>query len=71
MKLSVEADARLPSYALTLAVSALVPRLGLTGAAELYLVGVILLAALGVRNSLPRACSAACMERMAASRSTA
>ena len=39
-----------------LAVSALVPRLGLTGAAELYLVGVILLALLGVRNSLPRAC---------------
>ena len=39
-----------------LAVSALVPRLGLTGAAELYLVGVILLAALGVRNSLPRRC---------------
>ncbi|MDQ7912665.1 MFS transporter [Pseudomonas sp. 102515] len=37
-----------------LAVSALVPRLGLTGAAELYLGGVILLAALGVRNSLPR-----------------
>ena len=40
-----------------LAVSALVPRLGLTGAAELYLVGVILLALLGVRNSLPRACA--------------
>ncbi|WP_144957627.1 MFS transporter [Pseudomonas oryzihabitans] len=39
-----------------LAVSALVPRLGLTGAAELYLVGVILLALLGGRNSLPRAC---------------
>ncbi|MDR6179380.1 MULTISPECIES: MFS transporter [unclassified Pseudomonas] len=39
-----------------LAVSALVPRLGLAGAAELYLGGVILLAALGVRNSLPRAC---------------
>lgn len=43
---------RLPA----LAVSALVPRLGLTGAAELYLSGVILLAALGVRNSLPRRC---------------
>jgi len=39
-----------------LAVSALVPLLGLAGAAELYLGGVILLAALGVRNSLPRAC---------------
>ncbi|WP_295461824.1 MFS transporter [uncultured Pseudomonas sp.] len=39
-----------------LAVSTLVPRLGLAGAAELYLAGVILLAVLGVRNSLPRPC---------------
>ncbi|MEH3023048.1 MAG: MFS transporter [Pseudomonas oryzihabitans] len=37
-----------------LAVSTLVPRLGLTGAAELYLAGVILLALLGVRNCLAR-----------------
>lgn len=40
-----------------LAVSTLVPRLGLAGAAQLYLAGVILLASLGVRNSLPRACA--------------
>ncbi|MDT3720068.1 MFS transporter [Pseudomonas oryzihabitans] len=39
-----------------LAVSTLVPRLGLAGAAELYLAGVILLALLGVRNSAPRPC---------------
>ncbi|GAC1039574.1 MFS transporter [Pseudomonas sp. No.117] len=40
-----------------LAVSTLVPRVGLAGAAQLYLAGVILLASLGVRNSLPRACA--------------
>lgn len=39
-----------------LAVSTLVPRLGLAGAAQLYLAGVILLALLGVRNSAPRPC---------------
>lgn len=39
-----------------LAVSVLVPRLGLAGAAELYLAGVVLLALLGVRNSLTRSC---------------
>lgn len=39
-----------------LAVSTLVPWLGLSGSAQLYLAGLILLASLGVRNSLPRAC---------------
>ncbi|APQ11382.1 MFS transporter [Pseudomonas oryzihabitans] len=40
-----------------LAVSALVPWLGLKGAAQLYLAGLILLALLGLRNSQPRACA--------------
>lgn len=40
-----------------LAVSTLVPRLGLDGAAQLYLAGVVLLALLGVRNSVPRRCA--------------
>lgn len=39
-----------------LAVSALVPRLGLDGAAQLYLAGVIVLALFGMRNSVARTC---------------
>jgi len=39
-----------------LAVSALVPRLGLDGAAQLYLAGVIALALFGMRNSATRTC---------------
>ncbi len=39
-----------------LAVSALVPRLGLDGAAQLYLAGVIALALFGVRHSTTRPC---------------
>lgn len=39
-----------------LAVSTLVPRLGLDGAAQLYLAGVIVLALFGVRNSAARPC---------------